>query len=586
MKFRPWMNRHRRALGLLAIVLPPLFPLLLHRDLYADWFMHQWRTRYYSAYLLEHFGFPFTVDSLDAIGQADPFFYGRFYYPLAGVLTAVIGYPLAIRVLLAGSMLLIAGTTLRFAARRVREPVAWIIAACAVWETYALTNLYFRYALTEFCALAALHGALLLLMGFLDGGERPFRERAMLLAGGFFCWNAAIGFHPITGLYGTAVLIVCLGSYGLLFHARELARTVAWFAPPAVVSVALHLPFLLTYRMLGAELGMQQTLQKLAYFSGIDDPLVRLSPVPLDIRVFTQPLDEIVGPFLNAQFNWSLAIALGLTVASAWRRSGQRVRLVAIEAGVLAAAGFLFAISISPWLAEAFSPAFNFPQFGYRFVGYLNFILLFGVLLTLRLCDPPESIGTAKIGLEFGWRVALGLAAVVLAMQSGVIFMASVLHPAKPSHATQMRDLTRQPDTQGGAWTYATPGRFAAAPAQEGSEVRTVEFVPSPGSHPHYRAEVYCREPCIVHTNVSAFAWNRLTCGSNGPDPFVYTAPHGPRKYPRLLLGCSLLPGDQTVAYELEIPDLLRWSIPATIWLFFAWGGVWLVLALPPWRRP
>src|ERR1019366_6421493 len=96
-------QRILRGAGYAASVVVPLVLLLdLSANFAEDWSNHVWMIGYYGDYFRQHGDLPSVVNLPPAVGVAPPVFYAWLFYPLLGVVAAVAGAALALRLAIFG----------------------------------------------------------------------------------------------------------------------------------------------------------------------------------------------------------------------------------------------------------------------------------------------------------------------------------------------------------------------------------------------------------------------------------------------------------------------------------------------------
>ena len=100
---------------------------------------------------------------------------------------------------------------------------------------------------------------------------------------------------------------------------------------PLGVSVVLALvvlsPWLHAYQLYGKELLVSKHLVFLKYYEdSMDDPLVRVFPVPLDVRCLTSDPMNVSTPYLDAQMNVPLCLLVAVVLGAVLYRAGWRQR--------------------------------------------------------------------------------------------------------------------------------------------------------------------------------------------------------------------------------------------------------------------
>src|SRR5579864_528830 len=128
------------------------FPLLwlapIHRHFHhalSDWDNNLWMIGYFGEYFRRHGSFPMTFNTDPWVGMPNPMFYGSLFFPLAGLLSALFGSALALRMVVVTLFWLQTTQVYRTIKAMDQDSyTAWAIAAVVAFAIYPLTNLYSR----------------------------------------------------------------------------------------------------------------------------------------------------------------------------------------------------------------------------------------------------------------------------------------------------------------------------------------------------------------------------------------------------------------------------------------------------------
>jgi len=376
-----------------ATVLAPLVLLLdLHVDFLRDWPVHLWIIDYHRQYFREHGDLPTVVNTLQSIGMPQPVFYGCQLYPLLGVVSAVLGTPLALRLALATMLAIQFGAALG-AGRRLlgHRGLAYTLAVAAIWSTYSLTNLYNRGALAEYFATGFYMTSLALGASAIAAQPGENRRYFGWLSGFFLL--LAIGSHPPTAVLA-GIFFVALGVVLALGARRSGWQWTSGDRGLIVVALVLGVSVLGAWIYANLKLGPGMAITRSAegfqFLPEHSDTFWgRFGPLPYDARSMEDGIATQGAPYLETQISivllgllvWNLALCrrisrLGGVAADAARPQTARYILG------LAIAWFLFlaVFSISPWLAGHFRFLAPYIQFVYRLVTHCNAALFVGVL--------------------------------------------------------------------------------------------------------------------------------------------------------------------------------------------------------------
>ncbi|MBI5689425.1 MAG: hypothetical protein HZC55_04955 [Verrucomicrobia bacterium] len=493
-----------------ALLLEPGF------NFHYDWHNHQWMVGYVGEFLRAQGRLPEVLHTPAAVGMPQPIFYGFLLYPILGGLSAVTGAALALRLAVAVALLgqyFSVYLAARNAARH--RGVALAVALAVTWSVHGLTNLYNRAALTEFFAVALLHGAVACGVLGVCGRTAAGRRLAGWLA--VLQGTLVAGTHPPTALLATPLLGV-LAVLGW----RELgpgARERRWFLVAAGLGVLTLAPWIDANLRWRGELGVVGKYRDFSYsLDRVDALWARLSPLPPDVfRAEAGAPGET--PYVEAPVHvvlvllagWCLVRARGDAITPS-REEGSRFLL---GLAVCGAACFVFATaaSVSPSVGTTVRGLAPYVQFATRWVGVANVGLLLGVLGVAGWWAgqgaggrrPRETVGVIVV------LMALTGAGVGLKLRHG----AAVREPGGESQyaVTGDRAALVTAGKADAAGDYATLRRLPQlAPAVASRAARPTLPVGAAGRNFGEVGSVVFGLPEAgwVATNVVVFPWNRV----------------------------------------------------------------------------
>ena len=577
-------NRGWKAAGVAAVALLPLLPLRHLTAIFpGDWTNHQWMVTYCAEYFRSHGAFPVSYNCASAVGNAAPVFYAWLLYPLLGLLATVTGPAAAVRLAVAGLVVLqfccVAAAIRKTSGHR---GIAWVAAASVVWGTYALTNLYHRGALAEFFAMGFFVSALASGVSAWAGAsaaDRWFHSgRAGLLL------LLTVGTHAPTAL-------LAAGFVGLLL-AANLPRLWRWcrdgsrrgglaVAGVVLAGAVVVAPWVYANVKFAGELAVTQSVQEFIFRpENCDSVFARFAPFPFDGAAWSYGPEDTGTAYLEAPVN---AVLLGFVIWNVFllRRlratdgdakpvSGAAKATFVVAAGWF---GFLATLSLSPAFAGAFRSLAPYVQYAYRLVSHCNAALL--VALAASGAWVASRGGYGRFQRETRWMVALGAAVALLGVGIKLQHAAGMARPADFRPASAHRKLLES------AHDYDVPRTVRELGAGDAARAATVAF---PVSHAGAdfgevgSCSVDFKEAGWVKTNAVVFPWLEILCDG------------------RAVPGPELSQTDQFLAVHLpagrhelrcvETPDpvwrgLRRLSF-ATFGLLLAISAVW---ALPRWRQ-
>ncbi len=558
-------------------------------NFYYDWHNHQWLVGYWGEHLRAHLRLPEVLNAAGAIAMPQPVFYGFLLYPCLGLLSALLGASLALRV---GIALTFAAQfcAVYFAGRSSRTPrgVSLVVAAAVTWSVHSLTNLYNRAALTEFFAVAFFNIAVAAGVAAL---APTATARGRLTCG----WLAivfavlTVGSHPPTALVG-AGLIAMLVPLAIREFRRSGGKDHGAFRR-VVVGVGLGAvvvaPWVYANLHFRADLGIVGKYTDFSFsLDHIDAVGARFSPVPPDV-FRAAPGPAYVGtPYVEAPLHFALLLVVGWNflllqrAGGSWRGASRAEQSAAWLAGVGGAwfVGTLL-LSLSPGLANAFRWLAPYVQFGTRFVSQANLGLLLVVLATGFLVAARGGYGRHRRGT--GVLVAVSLAIALVAV---VI---------KLKHGAAVRERGGEPQYawRGERAALITAGRTDAAgdyavvkklPQLTPKTVETAHQVALPVGREGEAfgrvgaARIELAAPGWVITNVVAFPWSIVTVDGREV-PVERRAAHEHR------LALNLPAGPHVIEWQWRPESAWRWLNIASRWGFVALlaGAAYLAVRAP-----
>jgi hypothetical protein len=538
----------------LPFVLIPLIPLVplfrLHNAFYGDWVNHIWLIGYVGEYFRRHGSFPVTLDTNYMIGIPFPVFYGFLYYPIAGVVSALLGANVALRITVWSVMLLqcvqVGKTVIALGAERRVALGITLLTATAI---YPLSNLYNRAAITELIATSLLLSAFCCLARIpLSPDHSQWMET--LQAGLFFALSA--GSHPITAVLGGAFLSAWT-AFTIYAAGKARRRLIPAFACTAALVVLALSPWLRAMMLYGSriEVARQFAQYHLIYYEGIDQLGSRFSPYPYDGRALIAGT-VVATPYLDAQVNFPLLLLGVFLLFHLIRmlRSGElspgRPRLALVGVTVVA---FLMLGAASIWPA-IWGPLYSHTgmiQFSYRLVTYLDLLLLALVLFLISALRPRAAAIAGQLNLCLLLCAGLALQNVVIKYGHAWAVETANVVPG----ALLLDDRNQLVDIPGffyGASNYQIEDEYPPNPAsgppatlQAALKVDTGERFGFPRDG-HFRYD----HAAYAATNVMPFPWNRvLLNGKEVPASQMRRAPG---------LAIPVTAGECTVQYRLQ-PD-------------------------------
>jgi hypothetical protein len=543
-------------LSFLLIPLIPLVPLLrLDNSFYGDWRNHVWLIGYYGEYFRRHGSFPIVLNTNHMIGMPFPLFYGFLFYPIAGLVSAVLGGNLTLRLVVLCAMLLQCFQIRKTAVAAGLSPlVAGSLVFLSATAIYPMTNLYNRAAITEFIGASLLVSAFCCVLRILlEPNRSPWSNG--LQAGLWF--TLAAGTHPITSMLGGAYLFWWAAFIFFRSHRKRRPALARMFACLAVLGALALSPWLYALREYQSRLEISRlaALSQMSFLEGIDDFTSRFASYPYDGRSLISGT-VVVTPFLDAQINFPLFLLtafLSVHVIRTRREYDSSNRPVLLWAAITVAAFVALGIA-SVWAGLWSHLPFitGIIQFSYRLVTYLDLLLLAAALLLLWI------LRMSGTGIEGPLKTCLAVCC-ALALQNALIKYTRAwgiqeykVVPGTELHADrgQLVDL---PIFFYGVTNYSVVdvygGDLSSDAVRAGyTAALTVDAGPDFGRVPE--GHIDFQEPVYAITNILPFPWNHVLV--NGRE-----VPFSEMKLARSL-AIPMKAGASTVQYRLA---------PAPLWL-------------------
>lgn len=573
----------------IAVCLVPC-GLLFERgaNFFYDWHNHQWLVGYFGEYLRLYHHSPDVLSVTEAVAMPQPIFYGFLLYPCLGVLSALVGASLAIR-LGVGLTLAVQFGAVYLAGKRLsgHRGVGVAVAATVTWSVHSLTNLYNRAALTEFFAVAFLTTAVVCGV-FAVVGARSFRGRraAGWLATGFGVLT--VGSHPPTALVGAGLLaaLVPLGWIALARSGGKVATIWRGLAVAVGLGAVTLAPWVYANLRLHGELGIVGKYRDFSFSSDhIDAGWARFSPVPPDLFwTGSGQLGET--PYVEAPLQMGLLLVVGWNLLLLWRQrdmgrdeGGQPGGLRWLAGMGVIWFGLMVTLSLSPGFATGFRFLAPYVQFATRFVSHANLGLLLLVLATAALVKVAGGYAARRRGTAVlvGLVLAIAAGAVGLKLRHGLRVRE---HGGEPQFAfTGDRAALVTAGKPDAAGDYAVLRRLPQLTLRMVEGARRVAL-PVGSSEMGFgrvgEARVNLLADSWVITNVVAYPWSQVMV--DGRDvPIENQAAHEFR------IALRLPAGEYRITWQWR-PDIgwrvLNGAASWSSWILFLMTAVFLVRAI------
>ncbi|MEI8345367.1 MAG: hypothetical protein WCG06_04775, partial [Candidatus Omnitrophota bacterium] len=415
-------NRGSRGVGTacgvaVAAVGLALTPLWTRLSVFIyDWYNHLWFVGYFGEYFRSNLRMPDVVNVRDTVLFVSPVFYGFFFFPALGLISALTGPALAFRILVAVLFIFQFYSCRRLVLALSRDEfLSNAVAVLVTWSVYPLTNLYHRAAFPELIStmLAVINCCYFLLL-ILEFSQRTSRRDVLWFV---LTLILAAGSHPITAFYYGLFLLGCAIAFG-----PQTAAAVKRAGPGRILLVFLPVglclaPWIAAIGLMGRHLFYASALKGVTLYPDIDTIAQRFSLLLpwADPRVELLGLARVDTPFLDTQVNMPLLLLiffLGLATSSknnGTEPGGRYWWAYGVGIGAFVAATLL---SLPLGLFACLPKVFSIVEFAYRIVTYQNLalLLILAVLLSYRKFDFSKKSFRAGV-----WAVpALSLASLAI----------------------------------------------------------------------------------------------------------------------------------------------------------------------------
>lgn len=409
--------------GLLACLSATVLLLDVHNVFFSDWNNHLWVIEYFGQ-SLKHGHVPVMINTNQLVGMPNELFYAGKFYVLSGLVSALIGSAITIRILILLVFLLQFFQVYRAGVFAGSDRKIALGVACVVtWAIYPLTNLYNRSALTEFFAVAFLTCCAASFLCVVLKGKKQVSRYDRVGVGLFFV--AAAVTHPLTALFGGVFLFV-LGATAVCFGQKEgRLQLLAFFLITALLSFFVLSPWAYLLHQfvnkvpISAHADTMFSFRSKWFLPGSTDHIfTRLSFLPLDLRSIQQGVQNVACPYMDAQITMPLILLIG-----AFLYVGRREKMAGFnlsideQAMIWSSAGMLmvaFVVSVCPAVSGWFGGFFDILQFPYRLVSYVNLSALVILIILAGRVNRAVVHSQQVINVCLAFCIALSLSGLIL----------------------------------------------------------------------------------------------------------------------------------------------------------------------------
>jgi len=557
---------------------------------YLDWNNHLWFMEYYGE-CIKHFIMPGFLNTKQLVGMPDLLFYAQKFYTLSGVVCALIGSTLTIRLMIGATFLLQFFHIYR-ASKKLEVPssIAISIAVFVTWAIYPLTNLYNRSALTEFFAVALLTCATAsFLCVILNKTDRNLTYD--IIASGFFFVAAAIT-HPLTALFG-GIFLGLLAIIALIFsEGNKKSWLSGYFLWTVVISLLILSPWIYLVSRFNTKLPIASHENNAKYFHqqyyfphSIDNVFSRLSPFPLDLSSIKNGIQDQASttPYIDAQITLPLILMMGVLIYIYRREDHARSLLNKCEYAVIWASGLVmimvFGESLWPPMFDWMGGVFNILQFPYRLVTYVNLSALVMVIILASRMGKVNVQHKQLINICVAICLAISLCALVQKLVHASAIEQRSTKTSKeiwaPLPGRSTNHLNELPASYYGVGAYTVKDGFEKGSVSGEIHYTFRNFNVLDGFQ-FGQVEplvVNLSQPTLVITNVQAFPWNQIVINGVTQYPYSIISVGG--------RGAVLLPeGNYRLELLTKIDDVWKYLNILSWILFLGWIVLYGVVAV------
>ncbi|CAN5169386.1 hypothetical protein BH10CYA1_BH10CYA1_38750 [soil metagenome] len=493
--------------GIVAVALPCLPLLDLHSVFAVDWPNQVWLINYVASFLAERHYFPGAIHTYSLIGMPYPVFYGYLFFPLMGVLSLFWNADITVRVvavtLFAAQFFLV----FKLACKITQDKFSsFCIATFVTWAIYPMTNLYNRGAIPEFFATGLLVCSAVIWFFVLEAENRLKRFFLCNLFVILFVISA--GSHPITALYGACFMAILVVST-LWISRAKIKDLILPISIPVVLGVCTLLPWVMVTTEFTPQMALAASFKHVGYYyRSLDSLYARLMPFPFETKSYKHKLidDHAATPHLDTQINVPLLLLFILCTIAAIKSGA--IKDTRVWASI-AAFGVLVLLMIwsstTKGTLDRLGHNFRTIQFAYRLVTYINFSLLFGIVLFFWKND--RKLAVLKIRRIFSLLLLLSFAGLSIKLNHAQLAMVPAVNEVARTKSFTT-SLLKMPDSFYGSDAYTITNLFPELTPDKVAQMHNCRFEPSSETFGDVKPVV---SPIgFAQTNVQQFPWNHI----------------------------------------------------------------------------
>ena len=503
------------------IIFFPLFPLLPGffriQGFYIDWWNHLWMTNYFGVYYEQNSTFPLVINTnnFGGIGNPIPLFYGYLFYPFFGWISSLLNADMALRLPFFGlwfiQFLALYNVFIQQTANRL---ITLTITALSLWTIYPLTNIYNRSALTEAYATGLFTVTFCCLLLLLREEQWKRKIRYLNFLG--LSMTLVIGFHPITGLYGSCFLALVF-LLQIIVRNKDFVKIMKDFLILSVVgllSLLIISPWIYMLFEFAANLVISSEANVTSFPESIDYFLSRFLPFPLDLRSLVYGFKVEGGtPFLETQANVPLGMLWLWLVYSFVKLKKQQAFQGGQSLSIILS---ILLFSMITWMSLSTKPYQFLPdyfqniQFTYRIVFYQNLSIIFAVY-SLFQAWPKNPKDTQKINFSKALPVvvAICLSCAFMACLEKNLHGLAIVGYSKPEIPRTLEESILLNHQNYGAYSYNVMD--IPQVKMDNYTEANFEVQVSPGfGNEVLPLKLNLSETQWIQTNIHAFTWNQI----------------------------------------------------------------------------
>ena len=388
------------------------------------------------------------------------------------------------------------------------------ITALSLWTIYPLTNIYNRSALTEAYATGLLTVTFCCLLSLLR--EEQWKRKIRYLSFLGLSMALVIGFHPITGLYGSCFLALVF-LLQIIVRNKDFVKIMKDFLILSVVgllSLLIISPWIYMLFEFAANLVISSEANVTSFPESIDYFLSRFLPFPLDLRSLVYGFKVEGGtPFLETQANVPLGMLWLWLVYSFVQLKKQQPFQWGQSLSIILS---ILLFSMITWMSLSTKPYQFLPdyfqniQFTYRIVFYQNLAIIFAVYSLFQAWPKnPKDTQKTNFSKTLPVVVAICLSFAFLACLEKNLHGLAIVGYSKPEIPRTLEESILLNQQNYGAYLYNV--KNIPQVKMDNYTEANFEVQVSPGFGKEVLPlKLNLSEKQWILTNIHAFTWNQI----------------------------------------------------------------------------